>query len=176
MLDKSIDYSNMLAEEQNKSIAHNNYLVEKMNQMVAHQDYIVEEVNKIGGNIIEEKKSEPVSGDTKITDKVNEENKPTEEVKVEENKTEPAVEEEKFDTKAYQSALTEKLDAILAAAKAQYEEAKKAEAEALAESKKNVDTKNFTLINYMPSRLNEKWSKLSDERKQIGRASCRERV
>ena len=159
MLDKSIDYSNMLAEEQNKSIAHNNYLVEKMNQMVEHQDYIVEEVNKIGSNIIEEKKSEPVSNQTKAKDKVYE-------TKVENAKTEPVVEEEKFDAKAYQSALTEKLDAILAAAKAQYEEAKKAEAEALAESKKNVDTKNFTLINYMPSRLNEKWSKLSDERKQ----------
>ena len=159
MLDKSIDYSNMLAEEQNKSIAHNNYLVEKMNQMVEHQDYIVEEVNKIGSNIIEEKKSEPVSNQTKAKDKVYE-------TKVENTKTEPVVEEEKFDAKAYQSALTEKLDAILAAAKAQYEEAKKAEAEALAESKKNVDTKNFTLINYMPSRLNEKWSKLSDERKQ----------
>ena len=159
MLDKSIDYSNMLAEEQNKSIAHNNYLVEKMNQMVEHQDYIVEEVNKIGSNIIEEKKSEPVSNQTKAKDKVYE-------TKVENTKTEPVVEEEKFDAKAYQSALTEKLDAILAAAKAQYEEVKKAEAEALAESKKNVDTKNFTLINYMPSRLNEKWSKLSDERKQ----------
>lgn len=159
MLDKSIDYSNMLAEEQNKSITHNNYLVEKMNQMVEHQDYIVEEVNKIGSNIIEEKKSEPVSNQTKVKDKVYE-------TKVENTKTEPVVEEEKFDAKAYQSALTEKLDAILAAAKAQYEEVKKAEAEALAESKKNVDTKNFTLINYMPSRLNEKWSKLSDERKQ----------
>ena len=159
MLDKSIDYSNMLAEEQNKSIAHNNYLVEKMNQMVEHQDYIVEEVNKIGSNIIEEKKSEPVSNQTKAKDKVYE-------TKVENTKTEPVVEEEKFNAKAYQSALTEKLDAILAAAKAQYEEAKKAEAEALAESKKNIDTKNFTLINYMPSRLNEKWSKLSDERKQ----------
>ena len=143
MLDKSIDYSNMLAEEQNKSIAHNNYLVEKMNQMVEHQDYIVEEVNKIDSNIIEEKKSKPVYRETKV--KVN---------------------DEKFDAKAYQSALTEKLDAILAAAKAQYEEVRKAEAEALAESKKNVDTKNFTLINYMPSRLNEKWSKLSDARKQ----------
>lgn len=143
MLDKSIDYSNMLAEEQNKSIAHNNYLVEKMNQMVEHQDYIVEEVNKIDSNIIEEKKSKPVYRETKV--KVN---------------------DEKFDAKAYQSTLTEKLDDILAVAKRQYEEAKKAEAEALAESKKNVDTKNFTLINYMPSRLNEKWSKLSDERKQ----------
>ena len=157
MLDKSIDYSNMLAEEQNKSIAHNNYLVEKMNQMVEHQDYIVEEVNKISSNIIEEKKSGSVSNQTKAK---------VYEAKVEETKTEPVVEEEKFDAKVYQSALAEKLDAILAVAKRQYEEAKKAEAEALAESKKNVDTKNFTLINYMPSRLNEKWSKLSDERKQ----------
>ena len=163
---KIIEHNNYLAENMNKMVGYNDYLAEKMNQMVEHQDYIVEEVNKIGGNIIEEKKSEPVSEETKITDKVNEENKPTEEVKVEENKTEPAVEEEKFDAKAYQSALTEKLDAILAAAKAQYEEVRKAEAEALAESKKNVDTKNFTLINYMPSRLNEKWSKLSDARKQ----------
>ena len=159
MLDKSIDYSNMLAEEQNKSIAHNNYLVEKMNQMVEHQDYIVEEVNKIDSNVIEEKKSRPVSNQTNAKDKVYE-------AKVERTKTKPAVKEEKFDAKAYQSALTEKLDAILAAAKAQYEEVRKAEAEALAESKKNVDTKNFTLINYMPSRLNEKWSKLSDARKQ----------
>ena len=150
MLDKSIDYSNMLAEEQNKSIAHNNYLVEKMNQMVEHQDYIVEEVNKIDANIIEETKKER----TKVKET------PVVETSVNESK------EEKFDAKAYQSALTEKLDAILAAAKAQYEEVRKAEAEALAESKKNVDTKNFTLINYMPSRLNEKWSKLSDARKQ----------
>ena len=150
MLDKSIDYSNMLAEEQNKSIAHNNYLVEKMNQMVDHQDYIVEEVNKINSNIIEETKKER----TKVKET------PVVETSVNEGK------EEKFDAKAYQSALTEKLDAILAAAKAQYEEVRKAEAEALAESKKNVDTKNFTLINYMPSRLNEKWSKLSDARKQ----------
>lgn len=150
MLDKSIDYSNMLAEEQNKSIAHNNYLVEKMNQMVDHQDYIVEEVNKIDANIIEETKKER----TKVKET------PVVETSVNEGK------EEKFDAKAYQSALTEKLDAILADAKAQYEEVRKAEAEALAESKKNVDTKNFTLINYMPSRLNEKWSKLSDARKQ----------
>ena len=150
MLDKSIDYSNMLAEEQNKSIAHNNYLVEKMNQMIEHQDYIVEEVNKIDSNIIEEDKKER----TKV--------KETPIVKKSVNESK----EEKFDAKAYQSALTEKLDAILTVAKRQYEEVKKAEAEALAESKKNVDTKNFTLINYMPSRLNEKWSKLSDERKQ----------
>ena len=159
MLDKSIDYSNMLAEEQNKSIAHNDYLVEKMNQMIDHQDYIVEEINKMGENLIEETKKEK-----KVEDKVVEQTVVTESVN-----TKPVVEEtkeEKFDVKAYRDTLTEKLDAIIATAKAQYEEAKRVEEQAIEESKKNVDTKNFTLINYMPSRLNEKWSKLSDERKQ----------
>ena len=150
MLDKSIDYSNMLAEEQNKSIAHNDYLVEKMNQMIDHQDYIVEEVNKIDANIIEETKKER----TKV--------KETPVVKASINESK----EEKFDVKTYRDTLTEKLDAIIATAKAHYEEAKRVEEQAIEESKKNVDTKNFTLINYMPSRLNERWSKLSDERKQ----------
>lgn len=190
MLDKSIDYSNMLAEEQNKSIAHNDYLAEKMNQIIDHQDYIVEEVNKIGGNIIEENKTDENTTEENQTDEtpVNENNaSETEENKtdetpvteenqvVEENKTDETPTDEtptdetpveKFDAKAYQTALTEKLDAILAAAKAQYEEAKKLEAQAIEESKKNVDTANFTLINYLPNRLQERWSKLSDERKQ----------
>ena len=177
MLDKSIDYSNMLAEEQNKSIAHNDYLAEKMNQMIEHQDYIVEEVNKMGGNIIEETKTEETKTEETPVSDVNE-SVDTEEVKVKETKTEetPVVEEEvkveekvpeeKFDAKAYRDALTEKLDAIIATAKAQYEEAKRVEAQAIEESKKNADTKNFTLINYLPARLNERWSKLSDERKQ----------
>lgn len=188
MLDKSIDYSNMLAEEQNKSIAHNDYLAEKMNQMIDHQDYIVEEVNKMGGNLIIEKKNdEEVKTDENQvveenkTDENQEENKTVENQVVEENKTEnqdenqvveenktedTPVDEEKFDTKVYQAALTEKLDAILAAAREQYAEVKRLEEEALKEAKKNVDTKNFTLINYMPERLQERWSKLSDERKQ----------
>ena len=158
MLDKSIDYANMLAEEQNKSIAHNDYLAEKMNQMIDHQDYIVEEVNKMGGNLITEKKNdEEVKTD---------ENQVVEENKTDENQEENKVEKEKFDTKAYQSALTEKLDAILAAAREQYAEAKRLEEEAIKEAKKNVDSKNFALINYMPERLQERWSKLSDERKQ----------
>ena len=171
MLDKSIDYSNMLAEEQNKSIAHNDYLAEKMNQMIDHQDYIVEEVNKISGNLIEETKTdETKTEETPVVetpvDNVNESNE-VEETKVEETPVEEVkVEEEKFDAKAYQTALTEKLDAILAAAKAQYEEAKKLEEEAIKEAKKNVDTKNFALINYLPNRLQERWSKLSDERKE----------
>ena len=171
MLDKSIDYSNMLAEEQNKSIAHNDYLVEKMNQMIEHQDYIVEEVNKMGGNIIVEKKedtpAEPAATTEPAATVENEsvnENTNTEG----EGTTEPAttVKEEKFDAKTYRNELSERLDAILATAKAAYAEAKAAEAKALEESKKGVDTKNFTLINYLPERLNERWSKLSDERKQ----------
>lgn len=187
MLDKSIDYANMLAEEQNKSIAHNDYLAEKMNQMIDHQDYIVEEVNKMSGNLITEKKNdEEVKTDENQvveenkTDENQEENKAVEENKtvenqeenktdenkvVEENKTDEN-QEEKFDAKAYQSALTEKLDAILAAAREQYAEAKRLEEEAIKEAKKNVDSKNFALINYMPERLQERWSKLSDERKQ----------
>lgn len=171
MLDKSIDYSNMLAEEQNKSIAHNDYLAEKMNQMIEHQDYIVEEVNKMGGNIIVENKedtpAEPAATTEPAATVENEsvnENTNTEG----EGTTEPAttVKEEKFDAKAYRTELSERLDAILATAKAAYAEAKAAEAKALEESKKGVDTKNFTLINYLPERLNERWSKLSDERKQ----------
>ena len=158
MVDKHIDYTNMLAEEQNKSIAHNDYLAEKMNQMIDHQDYIVEEINK---GIPSENKVNETNEEKEETPVVNEQ--VAEEVKEEVKEEEVA--EEKFDAKAYQTALTEKLDALIATAKEQYAEAKKAEEDALNESKKNVDTKNFNLINYMPARLNERWSKLSDERK-----------
>lgn len=165
MLDKSIDYSNMLAEEQNKSIAHNDYLAEKMNQMIDHQDYIVEEVNKMGGNLVVEKKDETPATEPEATVENEVVNENTTEEASAEQVEEPAV-EEKFDAKKYQMELSEKLDAILATARAAYAEAKEAEAKALEESKKNVDTTNFTLINYLPERLNERWSKLSDERKQ----------
>jgi len=165
MVDKHIDYTDMLAEEQNKSIAHNDYLVEKMNQIIEHQDYIVEEINKgiPSENKVNETNTEETPAQEQNDVKVNE-------GKVNEEVTEDpdTLEEEAntFDYKAYQSSITEKLDAILAAATTQYEEAKRREQEALEESKKNVDTKNFNLINYMPARLNERWSKLSDERKQ----------
>ena len=162
MLDKSIDYSNMLAEEQNKSIAHNDYLAEKMNQMIDHQDYIVEEVNKMGDNLIEETKTEEKTEETKVEETVE---TPVENVN-ESNVVEETKPVEKFDAKAYQAALNEKLDAILSAAREQYAETKRLAEEKLAEAKKNVDTKNFTIINYMPARLQERWSKLSDERKQ----------
>ena len=165
MVDKHIDYTDMLAEEQNKTVAHADYLAEKMNQMIDHQDYIVEEVNKMGGNVLNETKNEE---ETPAVETPAVETPVVEEQKVEETKEETVEEtpEEKFDVKAYKSTLTEKLDAILAAAKTQYEEAKKKEEEALNESKKAVESTNFTLINYLPARLNEKWSKLSDERKQ----------
>ena len=170
MVDKHIDYTDMLAEEQNKTVAHADYLAEKMNQMIDHQDYIVEEVNKMGGNVLNETKNEEETPavETPAVETPAVETPVVEEQKVEETKEETVEEtpEEKFDVKAYKSTLTEKLDAILAAAKTQYEEAKKKEEEALNESKKAVESTNFTLINYLPARLNEKWSKLSDERKQ----------
>ena len=154
MLDKSIDYSNMLAEEQNKSIAHADYLAEKMNQMVDHQDYIAEKVNKI---------------DNKPSTVVNEKNDADEKPVNEsvENKVEEKVEEKPaFDAKTYQTELNERINTLISTVKQQYKEVKEAEAKVVEESKKNVDTTNFTLINYMPERLHERWSKLSDERKK----------
>ena len=151
MVDKHIDYTDMLAEEQNKSIAHNDYLVEKMNQMIDHQDYIVEEINNGNVNVIEEKQEKP--DEQKVEAPVNE-------------GASPKVEKKNFDSKAYQAALSEKLDNLIATVKSKYEEAKNLEMQALEESKRNADVKNFNLINYMPARLVEKWSKLSDERKQ----------
>ena len=171
MLDKSIDYSNMLAEEQNKSVAHQDYLVEKMNQMVAHQDYlaenlensikhndyIVEEINKgnLFTNVVEEKKETvETPAETTETAPVNE----SVEVKA------PV---EKFDSKKYQSEISERLSALISDVKTQYEETKRLEAEALEESKNKVeDPTNFSLINHIPARLQERWTKLSDERKQ----------
>ena len=160
MLDKNIDYSNMLAEEQNKSNAHADYIVEKMNQIVEHNDYLAENINNV------------ISHNDYIVESINSET-PKEvinETKVE-DKTEPVSEEvtkkEKFDSKSYQTELSEKLNSLISTVKTQYEEAKRAEAEAIEESKKNVEEpKNFTLINYIPARLQERWSKLSNERKE----------
>ena len=168
MVDKHIDYTDMLAEEQNKTVAHADYLVEKMNQMIEHQDYIVENVNKLEEGLLEENKTV----ETPTEEKPVEENKtvetPTEEKPVEENKTveTPAEEKPVFNAKAYQAELSEKLNTLITNVKEQYAETKRLEAEALAEAKKNVETKNFTLINYIPARLQESWSKLSDDRKK----------
>ena len=151
MLDKSIDYSNMLAEEQNKSIAHQDYIVEKMNQIVDHQDYIAEEVNKMDN--------------TKPSTTMNEKNTLNEKP-INESVKNKIEEKPEFNAKSYQNDLNEKIDSLLSTVKKQYKATKELEAKALEESKKNVDTTNFTLINYMPKRLQERWSKLSDERKK----------
>lgn len=175
MLDKSIDYSNMLAEEQNKSNAYANYLSEKMNQMVDHQDYLAENMDKMIdhqdylaeniNNVIKHNDYivESINNGELSKDNVVEEN--NKEVVV--NKTDVVENKEKFDSKKYQSEISEKLSSLITNVKTQYEEAKKLEAEAIEESRKNVEEpKNFTLINYIPTRLQEKWSKLSDERKE----------
>ena len=151
MLDKSIDYSNMLAEEQNKSIAHQDYIVEKMNQIVDHQNYIAEEVNKMDN--------------TKPSTTMNEKNTLNEKP-INESVKNKIEEKPEFNAKSYQNDLNEKIDSLLSTVKKQYKATKELEAKALEESKKNVDTTNFTLINYMPKRLQERWSKLSDERKK----------
>ena len=175
MLDKSIDYSNMLAEEQNKTIAYNDYLAEKMNQMVSHQDYLAESIDKVIGynDYLAENINNVIRHNDYIVETINNDGESTKQNVVEENKVaEPVnesveVKEEKFDSKKYQNEISEKLNSLISTVKTQYEEAKKLEAEAIEESKKQVEEpKNFALINYIPSRLQEKWSKLSDERKQ----------
>ena len=166
MLDKSIDYSNMLAEEANKSIAHQDYLAENMNKMIAHQNHIVEESNKIieYSNYLAEamnnSKSENVINESEASVEAEE----VKEVEpVVENKV---VEESKFDAKKYQAELGSKLDSLIATVKTNYAEAKEKEAAALEESKSKINSTDFNLINYIPSRLQESWMKLSDERKK----------
>lgn len=168
MLDKSIDYSNMLAEEQNKTIKHSDYLVEKMNQMVHHQDYLAENMDKMIGhqdylaeNMNKMNQHDNVETSNNVDESPINENVNTTPV---ENTT---VIKESFDSKKYQNEISEKLSSLISNVKTQYEETKRKEAEAIEESKKNVENpKNFTLINYIPTRLQEKWSKLSNERKE----------
>lgn len=174
MLDKSIDYSNMLAEEQNKSNKHTDYIVENMNKMIKHQDYLVENMNKMisHSDYLAENINNVIKHSNYIVETINKGGNISEPIV--ENNTNKEVNEsvkeqpkEKFDSKKYQNDLTEKLSTLISTVKTQYEETKKLEAEALEESRKKVEEpKNFTLINYMPTRLQERWSKLSDERKE----------
>ena len=163
MLDKSIDYSNMLAEEANKSIAHQDYLAENMNKMIAHQNHIVEESNKI----IEYSNYLAEAMNSKSENAVNESETPAEtevkETAVVENKV---VEESKFDAKKYQAELGSKLDSLIETVKNNYAETKEKEAAALEESKSKINSTDFNLINYIPARLQESWMNLSDERKK----------
>ena len=160
MLDKSIDYSNMLAEEANKSIAHQDYLAENMNKMIAHQNHIVEESNKI----IEYSNYLAEAMNNKFENSINENRNASkfEKTTVNENK----VNEPKFDAKKYQTELGSKLDSLISVVKTNYAEAKEKEAAALEESKSKINSTDFNLINYIPSRLQESWMKLSDERKK----------
>ena len=167
MLDKSIDYSNMLAEEANKSIAHQDYLAENMNKMIEHQNHIVEESNKI----IEYSNYLAESINNKFENVVNENETAVEttvEVEVKETINENAVveEESKFDAKKYQMELGSKIDSLISVVKTNYAEAKEKEASALQESKSKINSTDFNLINYIPSRLQESWMKLSDDRKK----------
>ena len=161
MLDKSIDYSNMLAEEANKSIAHQDYLAENMNKMIAHQNHIVEESNKI----IEYSNYLAEAMNNKFENVVNE-NETHDETKVEPVVESKVVEEPKFDAKKYQMELGSKLDSLISVVKTNYAEAKEKEAAALEESKSKINSTDFNLINYIPSRLQESWMNLSDERKK----------
>ena len=181
MVDKHIDYTNMLAEEQNKSIAHQDYLAENMNKMIDHQDYLAENMNSMIGHqdylaenmnkminhqdyIVEEinKGENIISEGNQVSDnnQVSEGNQ----VKNEDNGGE--IEINRIDIKGYQSQLDEKLGALISNVKKQYAEMKAVEEEALKESKRNADSKNFNLINMIPARLVERWSKLSNERKE----------
>jgi hypothetical protein len=152
-MNNMIGHQDYLTENMNKMISHQDYLAEKMNQMIDHQDYIVEEINKGNVNVIEEKEEKPAAAKKETNASVNE-------------SAAPKPEKKTFDAKAYQTALSEKLDNLISTVKAKYEEAKNLEMQALEESKRKADAKNFNLINYMPARLVEKWTKLSDERKQ----------
>ena len=160
MLDKSIDYSNMLAEEANKSIAHQDYLAENMNKMIAHQNHIVEESNKI----IEYSNYLAEAMNNKFENVVNENGNTSKVEKTTMN--ESVVNEPKFDAKKYQTELGSKLDSLISEVKTNYAEAKEKEAAALEESKSKINSTDFNLINYIPSRLQETWMKLSDERKK----------
>lgn len=92
-----------------------------------------------------------------------------------ERKYNPAYDEEEpvvepmpeFKSAEYKNSISEKIDNLINTVKTQYNENKQKELEAIEESKKNVvDPVNFTLINYIPERLVERWTKLSDERKK----------
>ena len=169
MLDKSIDYSNMIAEEQNKTIAYNNYLSEKMNQMVDHQDYLAENMNSMISHqdYLAENMNNMINHTDYIVESINSKNKniieENEVVEVPANKTSKP----QFNSKEYQSLLSEKLNSLINTVKTQYAEVKQMEKEALEESRQRTsEAQNFNLINYIPKRLSERWSKLSDTRKQ----------
>lgn len=168
MVDKNIDYSNMLSEEQNKTNSHADYLVEKMNQVIKHQDYLAENMDKVieHSDYLAENINNVTKHNYNIVENVNDK-KSNEKTSETINENVVKEQKEKFDTTKYKTEISERLNTLISTVKSQYEEAKKLEAEAIEESRRKIEEpKNFTLINYIPARLQEKWTKLSNERKE----------
>ena len=146
-LDNSMKYQDYLAENLDNSMKYQDYLAENLDKSISHQDYLVEKFNEIGTNVIEETNSV--------------ENAPAEPA------AEPATDTvNNFNHKLYQDAISEKLNNLISTVKSQYNEIKDAERRAVEESKNKINQKDFSLINYIPARLMERWSNLSDDRKK----------
>ena len=146
-LDSAIDYESYLAENLDNSMKYQDYLAENLDKSISHQDYLVEKFNEIGTNVIEETNSV--------------ENAPAEPA------AEPATDTvNNFNHKLYQDAISEKLNNLISTVKSQYNEIKDAERRAVEESKNKINQKDFSLINYIPARLMDRWSNLSDDRKK----------
>ena len=146
-LDNSMKYQDYLAESLDKSMQYQDYIAENLDKSISHQDYLVEKFNEIGTNVIEETNSV--------------ENAPAEPA------AEPAADTvNNFNHKLYQDAISEKLNNLISTVKSQYNEIKDAERRAVEESKNKINQKDFSLINYIPARLMERWSNLSDDRKK----------
>ena len=140
-------YQDYLAENLDNSMKYQDYLAENLDKSISHQDYLVEKFNEIGTNVIEETNSV--------------ENAPAEPA------AEPAADTvNNFNHKLYQDAISEKLNNLISTVKSQYNEIKDAERRAVEESKNKINQKDFSLINYIPARLMERWSNLSDDRKK----------
>lgn len=153
-LDNSMKYQDYLAENLDKSMQYQDYIAENLDKSISHQDYLAEKFNEIGTNVIEETNSV--------------ENAPAEPAKpAAEPVTEPATDTvNNFNHKLYQDAISEKLNNLISTVKSQYNEIKDAERRAVEESKNKINQKDFSLINYIPARLMERWSNLSDDRKK----------
>jgi hypothetical protein len=157
----------------NKMIAHQNHIVEESNKIIEYSNYLAESINNKNENAVNESESLNVVVENEtVENEVEEpivENAAVETVEVvDEPKAEESnkIEESKFDYKKYQTELGSKLDSLISMVKTNYAEAKEKEAAALEESKSKINSTDFNLINYIPTRLQESWKNLSDERKQ----------
>ena len=186
-MNQMVSHQDYLAENMNQMVDHQDYLAENMNQMVDHQDYLAENLNDTityqnyvsemldksidYSNMLAEEQNKSIAHADYLAEKMNQmvdhQDYIAEEVNKIDNKPSTVADEKPaFDAKTYQTKLNERINTLISTVKQQYKEIKDVEAKAVEESKKNVDTTNFTLINYMPERLRERWSKLSDDRKK----------